>query len=60
LPIFRKDMLAILQVEQRPHLRISTEYHVTTTAAIATIRPALIYKFFLMEMPAACASVARA
>src|SRR5690606_15530603 len=50
------NVLAILEVKQRPHMATSTNDNVTTTATITTIRTTTGNEFFSSEMSASRAT----
>jgi hypothetical protein len=54
------DVLAVLEVEQCPVLRIGFHYDVATPSSVTSIRPAFVYKLFTTEMGGARAARTRA
>ena len=57
--VFGKDMLGVLQVQQRPALRGAAQYHMAATSAVATVGTGFGVVLHPQQMGAAGASFAR-
>lgn len=58
--IFGSNVFAVLQVKQRPELRVTAQDDVPTAPAITTIGPTFGYEFFAMKVQTTCAPMSGA